>query len=225
VSTVTSSLSSLGSDFPTADVPLPLGSRTVPGHSYRLLSSTTHNRVNPSEVKLKVTLRLTVSRPVCHGVQPLSGAQDKIFITVRQLRVCWCGAPSLTRGGSVIYNFWWSSPAQPFSSPSPAGLMTIFYCLWFETPWTSRARSSYLYPSGVGWPSYTPRHLVHFSSPPTTRRATLEVFDCAFTRGEPQHFAMDLVIWSRQGPHRKRPFHYCCILSLPWKHACLLSRY
>jgi hypothetical protein len=25
-------------------------------------------------------------------------AQDKIFITVRQLWVCWCGAPSVTRG-------------------------------------------------------------------------------------------------------------------------------
>jgi hypothetical protein len=27
-----------------------------------------------------------------------SGAQDKIFITAKQLRVCWCGAPSLMRG-------------------------------------------------------------------------------------------------------------------------------
>jgi hypothetical protein len=27
-----------------------------------------------------------------------SGAQDQIFVTVRQLRVCSCGAPTLTRG-------------------------------------------------------------------------------------------------------------------------------
>jgi hypothetical protein len=26
------------------------------------------------------------------------GTQDNIFTTVRQLRICWCGAPSLTRG-------------------------------------------------------------------------------------------------------------------------------
>jgi hypothetical protein len=32
------------------------------------------------------------------GCQASSGAKDQIFITVRQLRVCWCGAPSLTRG-------------------------------------------------------------------------------------------------------------------------------
>jgi hypothetical protein len=38
-----------------------------------------------------------VSRPVCLGVNHPSGAYDQIFITVRQLRICWCGALSLTR--------------------------------------------------------------------------------------------------------------------------------
>jgi hypothetical protein len=47
---------------------------------------------------------------------------------------------------------------------------------------TWRARSPYLYPPVTGWPSYTLRHWAPFSSPPTTRRATVEVFDPASTR-------------------------------------------
>jgi hypothetical protein len=99
-----------------------------------------------------------------------------------------CGFVDLGRSlwrenGSAIYNCCWSSPAQSFLGPSPAGLVTIFYGLRFETPPTWRARSPYLYPPGTGWPSYTPRHWVPFSSPPTTRRATVEVFEPASTRG------------------------------------------
>jgi hypothetical protein len=47
---------------------------------------------------------------------------------------------------------------------------------------TWRARSPYLYTPRTGLPRYTPRHRVPFSSPPTTRRVTVEVFDHASTR-------------------------------------------
>jgi hypothetical protein len=52
--------------------------------------------------------------------------------------------------------------ASAFSAPNPAGLMTVFYCLRLETPPTWRARFSYLYPPGTGWPGYTPRHWFPF---------------------------------------------------------------
>jgi hypothetical protein len=68
-------------------------------------------------------------------------------------------------------------------SHSRVRIMTIFYCLRFETPQTWRARSPYLYLPGTGWPSYTPRDWVPFSPPPTTRRATVEVFEPASTQG------------------------------------------
>jgi hypothetical protein len=60
--------------------------------------------------------------------------------------------------------------------------MTKFYCLRFESSPTWRARSPYLYPPGTGLPGYTPRQRVPFSSPCTTGRATVEVFDPASKR-------------------------------------------
>jgi hypothetical protein len=56
------------------------------------------NKGLQTQVRVKIILRPMVRRPVYLGVRHPSGAQDQIYITVRQLRVCWCGALSLTRG-------------------------------------------------------------------------------------------------------------------------------
>jgi hypothetical protein len=51
-------------------------------------------------------------------------------------------------------------------------------------PPTWRVSSSYLYPPGTRWPSYNPKHWVWvlFSSPPTTHRVTVAVFEPVSTR-------------------------------------------
>jgi hypothetical protein len=49
-------------------------------------------------LSLSLMLQPTVSRPICLGIKHPSGVYDQILIIVWQLRVCWFGATSLTRG-------------------------------------------------------------------------------------------------------------------------------
>jgi hypothetical protein len=104
---------------------------------------------------------------------------------------------------SAVYNCCWSSPARSFMVQSPSALVTIFYCLRFEIRPTWVSTSQYLYTLGTGWPSYTPRHWVPFSSPPATRRATVEVFEPASTR---ESATIVLKLTSRHGRRRENTF-------------------
>jgi hypothetical protein len=82
-------------------VPFSRGFLTVPCLSSQLLTSCNCNsrltqlttQVKSSEI-YGTTDGQSASLSWC---QVSSGAQGQILITVRQLRVCWCGAPSLTR--------------------------------------------------------------------------------------------------------------------------------
>jgi hypothetical protein len=72
-----------------------------PNFSRFLTNSVIHQRTNSiqlSRVESSLMLRLTVNRPLCLQRKHPSGANDQIFITVRQLRVCRHWALSLTRG-------------------------------------------------------------------------------------------------------------------------------
>jgi hypothetical protein len=60
----------------------------------------------------------------------------RFFFSGWQLRVSWCSAPSLTRDGSVIYSYncFWALPEQLLWGPCPEELVTIFYCLIWDSP-------------------------------------------------------------------------------------------
>jgi hypothetical protein len=135
-----------------------------PGTGFPLLSAQV-------KVKVEVILRSMVSLPFCLGVGHPSVAHDQIFITVGQLRASWCGAPSLTRGwicNLLVLMLLGLVSAVTLGSKSLQNSWP-YITVSFETPLTRRDRSSYLYPPGTGWHSYTPRHWVPFLLPLTTR--------------------------------------------------------
>jgi hypothetical protein len=126
-------------------------------------------------------LRPTVSRPVCLGVKPHLGPKNRFLLLSGICALFDVGHPLWRKDVSAVCHCCWPSLAQLFMGPSPAGLMNILLSQ-VHTPPTWKAGSPYLYPLGMGWPTYTPRDWAPFSSPPTTRRAAVEVFEPASIR-------------------------------------------
>jgi hypothetical protein len=183
---------------------------TVESQSKSVRSNVQFHRSLPFSLLVKVkgqsyiaTDGRSISKSWCRAP---SGAHDQVFIIVWQLRSCFVGRPLWREDVSVFCICCWPSPAQSFSGPSPVGLATIFYCLRFETS---------------------------FLSPPTTRRATLEVFDPASTREASLSISfLDFICWLLSLYITFQPTEYatpfptvnliaslcCCALndSLPW---------
>jgi hypothetical protein len=136
-----------------------------------------------NRVRVRVTLRLAVYRQsVRLGDKPLE--TTSIFF---QLNTCGCSpnvTSRLTRGWVCRLQLLLVSLAQSLSGPSPQNLLPHFTVSNSRLPQSGRPRPRILYPPGRGWPGYKPRHWVPFSSPPTTRRTTVEVFDPATKRDE-----------------------------------------
>jgi hypothetical protein len=133
--------------------------------------------LNYSQSELLYNLRFTANQFVL-ATSPLRLTTSNFIFQLNTCAYSPYVTSSLTRG-------WMSftiavGPRQHSYSPVrvPRDSRPHFTVFRFEIPPTWRARSPYLYPPGTGWPGYTPRHWVPFSSPPTTRRE----FDPASTR-------------------------------------------
>jgi hypothetical protein len=117
---------------------------------------------------------------------------------------------SLTEGRPVLlqcYNCSWPSSAQRFSSPSPAGLMTIFYSLRFETPPHDGPGTRIYTPPGTRWLRFTPGNWVKLNSPwspPTTLRVTLR-----YSKLPPQGFSYSSSLYSPSTERNGKKLNYC----------------
>jgi hypothetical protein len=130
-----------------------------------------HNNSDDLQVKVKVTLRPTVGRPVCLGIKHPSGAYDQIFICQTIAGLLMWGALSEERTICRLQLLLALASAVVLGSQSRGIRDHILL---------SQIRDS---PNLEGQVSPRNRHWLPFSSPPTTRRATVEVFEPASTRG------------------------------------------
>jgi hypothetical protein len=122
---------------------------------------------SPLNLSLSLILPPTVSRPVCLRIKHPSGAYDQIFVTVKTIAclLMWSALSDEKTGLSFTIA---AGPRQRSHSS-------------VRVPWDLR-------------PYFTVSDLrLSFSSPPTTRRVTVEVFDPASARDCPDS---PLLYWS-----------------------------
>jgi hypothetical protein len=77
-------------------------------------------------------LRPPVSWPVYLGIKHPLGLTTRFFFTVKQLRVCWCGALCLTRGRVCLLQLLLGLASTVILGSESCGTQTILYCLRFE---------------------------------------------------------------------------------------------
>jgi hypothetical protein len=127
-----------------------------------------------SQIKVKVTLRLTVGQSVSLGVEPHVGLIIRYLLLFDSYGLVFVGRSLWQEDGSVFCMCCWSSPALPFSGPSPLDLATIFYCLSFETSLFVASYDSQGHGGGTRPRLHTGRDGICFNCPPCNTFARAE---------------------------------------------------
>jgi hypothetical protein len=105
-----------------------------------------------------------------------SEAQDNIFVIVRQLRVCWRGTPSLTRGLICLLLLLLALYRAEFLRLELLEAHDRIILSQTLGSWTLEGYVPVFISPGTEWLSYPPRHWVPFTSPRMTLRATALLF-------------------------------------------------
>jgi hypothetical protein len=87
-----------------------------------------NSQVRSGQVRVRVTLQLTVSQPVCLGVEPNLGQLTRVYFLLEiSFRQCNFVAPSLTRGRvcKLLYNCFWALPEQSLLGREKQSLFTV----------------------------------------------------------------------------------------------------
>jgi hypothetical protein len=137
---------------------------TITGHSAYCHKALHPTQFHTIHINLKSKLiydRRSVGQSVLVSGAHLGPATNSLFslkFSLKQFRVCYFVAPSLTRGR--ICNL---LLLLVLASAVPRDSRPYFIVPILDTPPTWRARSPYLYPPGTGWASYTPGHWVYIN--------------------------------------------------------------
>jgi hypothetical protein len=99
------------------------------GHLTPTSYSSAISGLSHNQVKVKVTLRLTVGQSVSLGVEPHLGLMSRYLLLFDSYSLVCVGRPLWQEEGSVLYMLL----GLTLSGPNPLGLVAIFYCLSFET--------------------------------------------------------------------------------------------
>jgi hypothetical protein len=128
-------------------------------------------------VRVRVTLRLAVyCQSVRLSVRPLRLTTSIFF----HLNTCFHTpyvTSSLTRGWVRSLQLLLVLASTVILSSDSRGTRDHILLSQIQDSPNLEGQVPYLRPPGTGTPSYTPRHWVPVSSPPTTRRVMVEVFD------------------------------------------------
>jgi hypothetical protein len=106
-------------------------------------------------------------RSVCLGVRHTSGTRDHLFLPVfcyyfRQLRVCWCGAPSLTRGQVCSFQLLLSFASRVSLGSESRGIRNHVLFSHWDSP-NLKCQVSEFISARNTVSNYAPRHCVSAS--------------------------------------------------------------